>query len=186
MKRSKKGGVEGRSKAGRTRAFRAGVIAFVLFGACAATAVAKYGSRGSEEPARAEQRNNSSSGVAPAQPAPGFVTVEVGGKRISVNAKTLQQGPLTQEQSQQIADALEGNKSTDGLVETRHADGTVSVDLEGRFQNVMMAQKNDDGSVSTACVDTPEAARSFLRREEATPSATNGGSGAGRKAAAKE
>jgi ribosomal protein L25 (general stress protein Ctc) len=185
MKRSKKDGVEGRSKAGRTRAFRAGVIAFVLFGACAATAVAKYGSRGSE-PASAEQRNSSSSGVAPAQPAAGFVTVEVGGKRISVNAKTLQQGPLTQEQSQQIADALEGNKSTDGLVETRHADGTVSVDLEGRFQNVMMAQKNNDGSVSTACVDTPEAARSFLQREDATPSATNGGSGASRKAAAKE
>jgi hypothetical protein len=182
MKRSKKGGIEGRSKAGRTRAFRAGVIAFVLFGACAATAVAKYGSRGSE-PARAEQRNSS---VAPAQPAGDFVTVEVGGKRISVNAKTLQQGPLTQEQSQQIADALEGNKSTDGLVETQHADGTVSMDLEGRFQNVMMAQKNDDGSVSTACVDTPEAARSFLRREDATPSATNGGSGASRKAAAKE
>jgi hypothetical protein len=184
MKRSKKGGVEGRSKAGRTRVFRAGVIAFVLFGACAATAVAKYGSRGGE-PVRAEQRNSSSS-IAPAQPAGGFVTVEVGGKRISVNAKTLQQGPLTQEQSQQLADALEGNKSTDGLVETQHADGTVSMDLQGRFQNVMMAQKNDDGSVSTACVDTPEAARSFLRREDATPSATNGGSGATRKAAAKE
>jgi hypothetical protein len=181
MKRSKKGGVEGRSKAGRTRAFRAGVIAFVLFGACAATVVAKYGSR-NVEPARAE-RNSS---VAPAQPAGDYVTVEVGGKRISVNAKTLQQGPLTQEQSQQIADALEGNKSTDGLVETQHADGTVSMDLQGRFQNVMMAQKNDDGSVSTACVDTPEAARSFLRREDATPSATNGGSGATRKAAAKE
>src|SRR4051812_23387523 len=180
MKRSKKGGVEGRSKAGRTRAFRAGVIAFVLFGACAATAVAKYGSRGSE-PARAE-RNSS---VAPAQPAGDFVTVEVGGKRISVNAKTLQQGPLTQEQSRQIADALEGNKSTDGLVEVHHEDGTVSMDLQGRFQNVMMARRNDDGSISTACVDTPEAARSFLRREDATPS-TDGGSGATRKAAAKE
>lgn len=180
MKKSKKDGVEGRSEAGRTRALRAGVIAFALFGACAATAVAKYGSRGAEPP-RAE-RNSS---VAPAQPADGFVTVEVGGKRVSVNAKTLQQGPLTQEQSEQIADALEGNKSTDGLVETRHADGTVSVDLQGRFQNVMMAKKNDDGSVSTACVDTPEGARSFLRREDA-PAATNGGSGGTRKAAARE
>lgn len=181
MKRSKKGGVKGRSEAGRTRAFRAGIIAFALFGACAATAVAKYGTRGSE-PARAERDS-----VATAQPADGFVTVEVGGKRISVNAKTLQQGPLTQEQSRQIADALEGNKSTDGLVQTQHADGTVSMDLQGRFQNVVMAEKNDDGSVSTACVDTPEAARSFLRREDGTPpTATNGGSGATRKAAAKE
>jgi hypothetical protein len=178
MKRSKKGGVKGRSEAGRTRAFRAGVIAFVLFGACAATAVAKYGSRGGE-PVHAE-RNSS---VAPAQPADGFVTVEVGGKRISVNAKTLQQGPLTQEQSEQIADALEGNKSTDGLVEVKHEDGTVSMDLQGRFQNVMVARTNDDGSVSTACVDTPEAARSFLRPDDAT---TPTGSGASRKAAVKE
>ena len=181
MKKSKKDGVKGRSEAGRTRALRAGVIAFVLFGACAATAVAKYGSRGSEA-ARAERKSS----VAPAQPADGFVTVEVGGKRISVNAKTLQQGPLTQEQSEQIADALEGNKSTDGLVQTQHADGTVSVDLQGRFQNVMMAKKNDDGSVSTACVDTPEGARSFLRPEKETTPTTNGGSGATRKAAAKE
>jgi hypothetical protein len=179
MKKSKKGGVEGRSKAGRTRAFRAGVIVLVLFGACAATAVAKYGAR-NVEPARAEQRNSS---VAPAQSAGDFVTVEVGGKRISVNAKTLQQGPLTQEQSEQIADALEGNKSTDGLVEVKHEDGTVSMDLQGRFQNVMVARRNDDGSVSTACVDTPEAARSFLRPDDAT---TPTGSGASRKAAVKE
>jgi ribosomal protein L25 (general stress protein Ctc) len=182
MKKSKKGGVKGRSEAGRTRAFRAGVIAFVLFGACAATAVAKYGTR-NVEPARAERGS-----VAPTQPADGFVTVEVGGKKISVNAKTLQQGPLTEEQSEQIADALEGNKSTDGLVEVKHEDGTVSMDLQGRFQNVMMAKKNDDGSVSTACVDTPEAARSFLRPDDATPptATTPTGSGASRKAAVKE
>jgi ribosomal protein L25 (general stress protein Ctc) len=181
MKKLKKGGAEGRSEAGRRRAFRAGIAAFVLFGACAATAAAKYGSRG-DEPARAEHNS-----VAPAPSAAGFVTVEVGGKKISVNAKTLQQGPLTQEQSQQIADALEGNKSTDGLVEVKHEDGTVSMDLQGRFQNVMIAKKNDDGSVSTACVDTPEAARSFLRNEQTGPTATTPtGAGASRKAVVKE
>lgn len=180
MNRSKKGGVNGRSKARRTRAFRAGVLACVLLGACVATAVAKYGSRG------VESARVSSSGVAPTQTGGGFVTVEVGGKKIRVNAKTLQQGPLTAEQSKQVADALEGNKSTDGLVETRHADGTVSMDLQGRFQNVTMAKRNDDGSVSNACVDTPEAARSFLNRDETmTPPETTGG-GATRKAVSKE
>jgi hypothetical protein len=125
--------------------------------------------------------------AAPDKSAGDFVTVEVGGRKIRVNAKTLQQGPLTQGQSQQIADALVGNKSTGGLVEVRHADGTVSMDLQGRFQNVMVARTEDDGSVTNACVDTPEAARSFLRREdEATASAANGGTGATRKAAVKE
>lgn len=178
MKRSKKGGVKGRPLARRTRVFRASVLACVLLGACVATVAAKYGSR-AVEPARAES-------VAPAKSADDFVTVEVGGKRMRVNAKTLQQGPLTEEQSRQIADALEGNKSTDGLVETRHADGTVSVDLQGRFQNVTVAKRNDDGSISNACVDTPEAARSFLSRDETATPATAGGSGTTRKAAAKE
>jgi hypothetical protein len=59
--------------------------------------------------------------------------------------------------------------------------------LRGRFQNVMVARKEDDGSVTNACVDTPEAARSFLRREdEATATAANGATGAARKAAVKQ
>src|SRR6185295_6341096 len=81
----------------------------------------------------------------------GFVTVNVGGKKIRVNARTMQQGPLIQEQSQQIADALTNNKLTAGIVEVKHADGTIEMDLQGRFQNVMLAKRNDDGSLSTAC-----------------------------------
>jgi hypothetical protein len=180
MKRSKNGGAESRADARRTRAFRVAVLACVLLCACVATAVAKYGSRVGES-ARAE-----STSAAASKPADDFVTVEVGGKRIRVNAKTLQRGPLTQEQSQEIADALEGNKSTDGLVETKHEDGTVSVDLQGRFQNVTVAKRNDDGSVSSSCVDTPEGARSFLRRDDAATPAPGGGTGAARKAVAKE
>jgi hypothetical protein len=80
----------------------------------------------------------------------------------------LQQGPLTQEQSQQIADALKNNKSTDGLVQVQHPDGSVEMDLQGRFQNVVMAKRNDDGSISTACVDNSEAASAFLQGRETT------------------
>ena len=180
MKKSKKG-VERRTASKRTRAFRAGALACALLVACVATAVAKYGTR------NAEPASESRAAAAHDKSADDYVTVEVGGRKIRVNAKTLQQGPLTQAQSQQIADALEGNKSTDGLVEVKHEDGTVSMDLQGRFQNVMIARKNEDGSVTTGCVDTPEAARSFLQREdEATAPATNGGTGATRKAAVKE
>lgn len=176
MKKSKKR-PEARNVAKRTRVFRAGLLACALLLAGVATAVAKYGSK-SAEPAPVVN--------APAKAQGNYVTVEVGGKKIRVNAQTLQQGPLTQEQSQQIADALEGNKSTEGLVETRHDDGTVEVDLQGRFQNVMMAKRNDDGSVSNACVDTPEAAKSFLKSDATAPtSPTAGGAAAGRKAVVK-
>jgi hypothetical protein len=179
MKKSNKG-VERRASSKRTRAFRASLLACALLLACVATAVAKYGSR-NVEPASASRVAL----AATDKSADNYVTVEVAGRKIRVNAKTLQQGPLTPEQSQQVADALEGNKSTDGLVEVKHEDGTVSMDLQGRFQNVMIARKNDDGSVTTACVDTPEAARSFLRREDEAPTA-NGGTGATRKAVVKE
>lgn len=151
----------------RTRLFRAAIFASVLIAAGAVTAIARYESR---KPVNAT-----------AQPASNFVTVTVGGKKIQVNALRLQQEPLTQDQSQQIADALKDNKSTDGLVQVQHADGTVEMDLQGRFQNVMLAKKNDDGSVSEACVDSPEAASAFLQSKDATSVSERN-----RKAAVKE
>lgn len=178
MKKSKKR-PEARNMTKRARAFRAAALACALLLAAVATAVAKYSSK-SAEPAAAAVVN------APVTSKDNYVTVEVGGKKIRVNAQTMQQGPLNQEQSQQIADALEDNKSTEGLVEVRHEDGTVTVDLQGRFKSVMMAKKNDDGSVSNACVDTPEAAKSFLKRDAtATTPPTTGGTAAGRKAVVK-
>lgn len=178
MKKSKKR-PEARNAAKRTRAFRAGALACALLLAGVATAVAKYSSQTSQ-PAAAV--------APPSKAASKYVTVEVAGRKLRVNAETLQQGPLSQEQSQQVADALEGNKSTDGLVEVQHADGTVEVDLQGHFQNVMMAKKNDDGTVSNACVDTPEAARSFLKSDATAPTspAAAGNAAAARKAVVKK
>jgi len=155
----------------RKRLFRIGIFAGVLLALGAATVIARYASPGKEA---ALSPNASASDD-------GFVTVNVGGKKIRVNARTMQQGPLTQEQSQQIADALTNNKSTAGLVEVKHADGTVEMDLHGRFQNVVIAKQNDDGSVSTACVDNADAARNFRNATETTT-----GSGSNRKGAIKE
>jgi hypothetical protein len=155
----------------RKRLLRIGTFAGVLLALGAATAIARYGS---PRKALATSPNATSSGD-------GFVTVNVGGKKIRVNARTMQQGPLTQEQSQQIADALQNNKSTAGLVEVKHADGTLEMNLQGRFQDVVIAKKNDDGSVSTACVDNSEAARSFLNGTQTTSETSPN-----RKAAIKE
>jgi len=72
--------------------------------------------------------------------------------------------PLTPEEAKQLADRLKGmlNKSTEGLVEEQNADGSVSVDLQDRFQNVTVARVNTDGTVTQACVDNPRAAASFF------------------------
>ena len=38
----------------------------------------------------------------------------------------------------------------------------VSMDLQGRFQNVALAKKNEDGSVSQSCVDNPASGAAFF------------------------
>ena len=152
----------------RPSAKRAWLFACALLVAGAATAVATYASRSAEPPQAGR------AAAAASQAADPHVTVEVGGRRLRVNAQTLQQGPLTPEQARQLAEQLEGNKATEGLVQEKHEDGTVAVDLQGRFQNVTLARRNDDGTVSAACVDTPEAAGAFLnsRGKTAAPAGT--------------
>ena len=66
-------------------------------------------------------------------------------------------------------------------MQERRRDGSVAVDLQGRFQNVTLARRNDDGTVSASCVDTPEAAAAFLAGADKAGAAA--GTGVNRKAA---
>jgi hypothetical protein len=93
-----------------------------------------------------------------------YVTVKVAGRDVQVDPQTGQIRPMSREEAQRLADGLKTmlNKSTEGLVRERHADGSVSIDLKDRFQNVSLARTNPDGSVEQACVDEPEAAAKFL------------------------
>jgi hypothetical protein len=36
------------------------------------------------------------------------------------------------------------------------------MDLQGRFQNVVVARRNTDGTVERSCVDNPQAAANFF------------------------
>ena len=54
------------------------------------------------------------------------------------------------------------NQNTEGLKEVHHADGSVSMDLQGRFQNVTLAKRSADGGITQSCVDNPESAAAFL------------------------
>ena len=93
-----------------------------------------------------------------------LITVKVAGQNVQVNPQTGQIQPLSPQEAQQLADGLKGmlNRSTDGLVAVTEADGSVSMDLQGRFQNVTVARVNQDGTVSESCVDNPEAAANFF------------------------
>lgn len=93
-----------------------------------------------------------------------YAKVRVAAQDVHVDQSS-QVKPLSPEEAKKLADSLKHhlNKSTEGLVEERHADGSVSVDLQGRFQNVTIARKNQDGSVSQSCVDNPRAAAAFYK-----------------------
>jgi hypothetical protein len=93
-----------------------------------------------------------------------FVTVKVAGQDVQVDGQTGQIKSLTPEEAQKLAAGLGDmvNQSTEGLEQVQHEDGSVSMDLKGRFQNVTVARVNQDGSVSESCVDNPEAAGAFF------------------------
>ena len=98
------------------------------------------------------------------KPTGNLVTVKVGGQNVQVDPQTGQIKPLSPQEAQQLAEGLKGmlNRSTEGLEPVHEADGSISVDLQGRFKNVALARVNPDGSVEQTCVDTPEAAANFF------------------------
>ena len=101
-----------------------------------------------------------------------FVTVKAGGQDLPVSGRT-EIKPLTQQEAQEMVAAVKkmANQSTEGLTQVQHEDGSVSLDLQDRFQNVTIARQNEDGSVSTSCVDNPRSAARFF--EVADDSSTN-------------
>ena len=54
------------------------------------------------------------------------------------------------------------NRSDEGLNEKKSRNGTVAVDLQGRYQYVYLARRTPDGTVSIGCVTDWESARAFL------------------------
>ena len=53
-----------------------------------------------------------------------------------------------------------------GLVQTMSAKG-IAVQLDGRFQNAVMARRNADGSISVECHDDQDAADAFVQGQPA-------------------
>lgn len=92
-----------------------------------------------------------------------FITVEVAGQKVQVDPQTGQIKELTPEEAQKMAAGLKElvNKDAKDLIPVTEPDGSMSVDLQGRFQHVTVA-KVDEGGVTQACVDNPKAAGKFF------------------------
>jgi hypothetical protein len=60
------------------------------------------------------------------------------------------------------------NRSSEGLTVNQGANGMKLVDLEGRFNGVVLGRANADGTTEVRCVFTMEEAADFLGLEEVT------------------
>lgn len=70
----------------------------------------------------------------------------------------------TAQETQELVDSLVAmtNRSTDGLQVTTLPNGTNAVNLEHRFQSVMLTRPNPDGTSEIRCVATFDEAADFL------------------------
>ncbi|HET6893439.1 MAG TPA: hypothetical protein VFH31_20240 [Pyrinomonadaceae bacterium] len=70
----------------------------------------------------------------------------------------------TVEETQAIVDQVSAftNRSSEGLSAVSLPNGSVKVDLEGRFSGVTLGRANADGSTEIRCVMTMEEAADFL------------------------
>jgi len=112
----------------------------------------------------ASANSKAASPTTPAAENPRYVKVRVAGQDVQVDPQTGQMKSLTPEEARRLADGMKRmlNKSSDGLVPVQNPDGSVSMDLQGRFQNVTVARVEGDGTLTQSCIDQPQQAASFF------------------------
>ena len=145
----------------RTRRFQViGIVAVVIVFAMAAMAISLQASKA--ENSKGEDRSQRAGNYSRAN-SPALRSAQ-NGQMFGQTVTQAQIRPLTQQEAQQLAEGIKNlvNQSTEGLKQVHHADGSVSMDLEGRFQNVALAKKTADGNVVQSCVDNRESAAAFL------------------------
>jgi len=98
-----------------------------------------------------------------------YVTTNASGQTVVLDRQTGETRPMSPQEAQMLAEGIKQliNQSTDGLVQVRHANGAVSMDLQGRFQNVSVAKREDDGTITQSCVNDLESAANFFEIDPA-------------------
>jgi hypothetical protein len=93
-----------------------------------------------------------------------YVTTNAAGQAVVLDRQTGESRPLTRQEAETLAQGIKQlvNPTDEGLVQVRSANGGVSMDLQGHYQNVSVARMEADGSVSQSCVNDLESAASFF------------------------
>ncbi len=80
---------------------------------------------------------------------------------------TIAAAPRDAESDRQLAQYLHQitNRSSDGLTLKKFKRGGYQIDLQGRFQNVMLARLEPEGDLTNACVASLEEANAFFGRD---------------------
>jgi hypothetical protein len=104
---------------------------------------------------------------APATRAPAMAGMVVG-----IDPETGEMGMPTPDQMQKLSESpqYQVDHSSAGLLEIHHPDGSVSIDLQGRFQEYATVRIGPDGKLIYQCVDGPENAKRVL--ESSAPAGT--------------
>lgn len=95
------------------------------------------------------------------------VPVNASGQQVAVDKQTGKLRQPTAEEAKQLIDGLAPlvNTSTEGLTAVRREDGSLSVDLQGRFMSVAVAKVGSDGKVEQKCVSSVAEAKEFLNSD---------------------
>jgi hypothetical protein len=95
------------------------------------------------------------------------------GMVVGIDPETGELGMPTPEQLKALSDSpqYEVDHSAAGLLEVHHADGSVSVDLQGRFQEYATVRVGPDGKLIFRCVDGEENAKRAVKSSAPAPTA---------------
>jgi hypothetical protein len=87
------------------------------------------------------------------------------GMLIGIDPETGKLGMPTPEQLEDLSDLQQPqiDHSDAGLVEVHHPDGSVSIDLQGRFQEYATVRIGPDGKMTYQCVDGEDNAKRALQ-----------------------
>jgi hypothetical protein len=104
------------------------------------------------------------------------VSRNVAGQQVFVDPATGRLRQPTPEEAQRLAEGLQEmlNDSPDGLEVIQLPDGTMLVDLQGRFENVSLATVDAGGGLSLTCVDNAVSVETLLKGRAAPGAGSEG------------
>src|SRR5688572_24147984 len=95
----------------------------------------------------------------------GETKVQVAGQTVAIDRATGRLRAPTPEERKALAAGLKAmiNHSTEGLTVVQRANGAKSVDLQGRFQSIAVANVNSDRTLAKKCLTSKREADAFVK-----------------------